>query len=178
MLPERTSQVKFEVSPDAADVIRRRGGQLWIWPSPDRSAYATTEPPGERHEWTTYRQAGFAVHVDDAIVAPQRWVVTLPKDGGRHLDASRNAEDPGGAFARLPVVDPQKEEPTDTTPRYQRVSGALAILGTVVWVLGIVGFHHWWLEYAREGTALLVALLVLLVRWVWRRVRGVDAAAP
>ena len=55
---------------------------------------------------------------------------------------------------------------------------AADVLGTVVWVLGIVGFHHWWLEYAWEGTALLVALLVLVVRWVWRRVRGVDAAAP
>jgi hypothetical protein len=73
-LPARTaSQVRFEVSPEAADVIRERGGQLWIWPSAHtRSAHATTEPPGDRHAWTTSRQAGFVVHVDDSILPPER----------------------------------------------------------------------------------------------------------
>lgn len=70
-LPARASHVRFEVSADAAIVIRERVGQLWIWPSPrTSSAYATTEPPGDRHEWTDYRQSGFVVHVDDAIVPP------------------------------------------------------------------------------------------------------------
>jgi hypothetical protein len=85
-LPAQAGQVKFDVSRDAANAIRDRGGQLWIWPSPaTRSAYATTEPPGDAHEWTTYRQVRFVAHVDAAIVHPECWSLALPSTESRHL---------------------------------------------------------------------------------------------
>src|SRR5262245_8438041 len=141
-MPERPGRVKFAVSAPAAAVIRDRGGQLWIWPSPDGSAYATTEPPGETREWTAYRQAGFVVHGDEAIVAPQRWVVTRPEDGGRHLEALWNGEDRGGALGQLPLVEPpdapssEKWKPTDPSPWYRRISRAEGLLGAFLGTIG------------------------------------------
>ncbi len=176
VLPARTNEVEFEISAMRRPSIRDRGGQLWIWPSPDRSAYATTELPGDEHEWTDYRQAGFVVHVDDAIVPPQRWVVALPRDEGRHLDAWWNGADPREAFGRLPLLGRPNEEPEpDIAPWWaQLVFGGSALLVGVFWVLGIAGLHRWWfkdLTYVWEGVGLLVVLLAAAVLWAWRRFR-------
>jgi hypothetical protein len=175
VLPTRGPTVKFEISAGAAALIRRRGGQLWIWPSPDRHAYATTEPPGDRHEWTECRQGDIVVRVDDAIVPPQRWVVTPPTNDGRNLDARWNGIDPREVFGRLPLVDrpdPQPE-PGDARRWYERFA-ALAGLPAVFWVLGTVGLHRWWfddLSRLGEVAALLLALIVAAALWVWRHVR-------
>lgn len=173
VLPARPSEVEFEVSPDAAAVIRQRGGQLWIWPSPYKAAYATTEPPGDTHEWTDYRQAGFVVHVDDAIVPPHRWVVDLPTDKSRFLDARWNGEDPHGALGRLPLVASPDDEPTESIPWYRRALGIAALLVLVIWaVLGLAGVGGWGsadFSWRREGSAFLIAVLVGAGRWLWRR---------
>src|SRR5262249_36006430 len=117
-LPAQAGQVTFEVSPDAGATIRERGGQLWVWPSPaTQSAYATTEPPGgDTHEWTAHRQAGFIVHVDDAIVPPERWVVESPPTEGRHLLARWMRAGQHWESGRIPLVNPP-EEPKHVEPR-------------------------------------------------------------
>jgi hypothetical protein len=186
VLPERLSQVRFEVSPEAAAVIRNRGGQLWIWPSPDQSAYATTEPPGEAHEWTTYRQAGFVVHVDDAIVPPERWVIAPPTTGSRHLLARWIGSGTQEEVGRLPlVVTPEEEpEPSGGPGWYDRVFLGPMSASAGAWllasVLGIVGIRlgRFERESLWEGLFIAFALLALSVRWVWLRIRRVDASAP
>jgi hypothetical protein len=47
-------------------------------------------------------------------------------------------------------------------------------------VLGIVGIRlgRFERESLWEGLFIAVALLALSVRWVWRRIRRVDASAP
>jgi hypothetical protein len=139
-------------------------------------AYATTEPPGDPHEWTVYREGEFVVQVDDAIVAPQRWVVALAKKEGRHLDARWNGNDPAGAFGRLPLVDSTPEEPTATRRWSDLVLGGFALLGSVVWVLGIAGVHRWWFDDVRFvwlGASLLLALFAVALSRLWRRVHPV-----
>jgi hypothetical protein len=62
---------------------------------------------------------------------------------------------------------------------YRLVVGGLALLGAVVWVLGllgIAGLPHWWsgaIELGRLGIGFLIALLAGAVTWIWRRVRRV-----
>jgi hypothetical protein len=171
--------VRFEVSRDAAALIRDRGGQLWIWPSPaTRSAYATTEPPGDPHEWTTYRQPGFVVHVDATIVPPERWSLALPTTGGRHLLARWIGDGPDEASGRVPLVP----EPTEPVPPGAWVMRGIALL-IVVWLLGslalgLAGVHRWWFAGDPVVEAFhLLAPLAAAVAWAWRRVRRVDAAA-
>ena len=186
VLPERPTQVKFEVSPEAAVVIPNRGGQLWIWPSPDQSAYATTEPPGDTHEWTAHRQAGFVVHVDNAIVPPERWVVAPPTTASRHLLARWIGSAPQEEVERLPLVVPLDEEPEPSGGPgwYDRVflrpTSAAAGGWLLASVLGIVGIRlgRFERESFWEGLFIAVALLALSVRWAWRRIRRVDASAP
>jgi hypothetical protein len=175
VLPSRgTDEVRFEISAGAAATIRRRGGNLWIWPSSERSVYATTEPPGDRHEWTAYRQGEVVVRVDAAIRPPERWVVVLPENGGRHLDARWNGLDPGGAFGRLPLLDMPEEVPQPSSLRhesFQLGSKAYAVLAAALWVLGIAGLHRWWFEGAPVvgfGALVLLAFLARLARKSWR----------
>ena len=179
--------MKFEVSPDAAAAIRYRGGQLWIWPSPRTwSVYATTEPPGDAHEWTTHRQAGFVVHVDDAIVPPERWAVELPATESRHLLARWMGEGQQSESGRIPLVNPP-DEPRELPARqgwYERVFAGPHAVAFVGWLfvtaLAIVGIHLGRFgDYAFwEILVVPLALLAVVVRWVWRRVRRVDASAP
>lgn len=185
VLPERPSQVGFEVSPEAAAVIRNRGGQLWIWPSPAQSAYATTEPPGDAHEWTAHRQAGFVVHVDDAIVPPERWVLAPPTTGSRHLLARWVGSGSQEEVGRLPlVVTPDEEPERSRGPAW--TDGVLlgplsAPVGTwlLASVLGIVGIRlgGFEREWPWEGLFAGLALLVLTVRWAWRRIRPEGTSA-
>jgi len=177
VLPARASdEVKFEISAAAAAAIRERGGQLWIWPSAERWPYCTTEPPGDSHEWTLYRQGEFVVHVDEAIVPPERWVVEQPKHQGRHLDARWNGLDPRQAFGRLPLVDaPEEEEPEQTGLRL----GLLHLYGLLVAALatlGVVGLHRWWFDdvrFAAVGLLAVVGLLASAVGRMRRRIRRV-----
>ena len=184
VLPSRRpDEVKFEISADAAATIRRRGGNLWIWPSSDRWPYATTEPPGDRHEWTVHRQGELVVRVDAAIMPPQHWVVALPENDGRHLDARWNGQDPRGAFGRLPVFEEPRNVPEPTGFRYQLFrfgSKAYAVLAAALWVLGIAGLRRGWFEGALLvglGALAVVALLVGRAR-DWRPGRRGPAAKP
>jgi hypothetical protein len=179
-LPAQASQVKFEVPREAAALIRERGGQLWIWPSPaTRSAYATTEAPGDAHEWTTYRQAGFVAHVDAAIVAPECWSLALPRAESRHLLARWIGADPDEASGRIPLVP----EPTEPVPPRRWVMRGLVLL-LVAWLLGslaleFAGVYRWWFAPDWTVEALhLAALLVVALAWVWQRLRRVDTSAP
>jgi hypothetical protein len=84
------------------------------------------------------------------------------------------------APGRLRLVE---EKPAQSRPLRDRVLGGV-VLAAVAWlltsvVLGFAGVHGWWLANDREEEALhLAALLVVVVTWVWRRVRRVDASAP
>jgi hypothetical protein len=167
--------VKFEISPDAAAAVRQRGGHLWIWPSADRWPHCTTEPPGDSHRWTLYRQGELVVHVDETIVPPARWVVEEPKHQGRHLEARWSGNDPRQAFGRLPLVDVVEEEPEQTglglglVHLYGFIVGALALLG-------LVGLHRWWFDDVRMaglGVLAVAGLLVAAARRMRRRVRRV-----
>jgi hypothetical protein len=179
-LPAPPREVKFEISPAAAVTIRERGGQLWIWPSPaTRTAYATTEPPGEEHEWTTHRRAGFVVNADDAIVPPERWEVELPPAASRHLLARWIGTDPHEASGRIPLVP----EPTEPVTRGAWVMRGLALL-VVAWLLGslaleLAGVHRWWFAGNPVVEAFhLLTPLAAAGAWLWQRLRRVDEAAP
>lgn len=176
MLPARASDgVKFEISAPAAAAIRQRGGELWIWPSADRWPYCTTEPPGDSHQWTLYRQGEFVVQVDATIVPPERWVFEQPEHPGRHLDARWNGLDPRQVFGRLPLVDAPEEEPEQTGLGL----GLLHVYGFLVAALatlGIVGLHRWWfndVRFAAVGVLAVVGLLAAAVRRMRRRIRRV-----
>jgi hypothetical protein len=165
VLPNRSvERVDFQISAEAAAVIRRRGGNLWIWPGPNRWPYATTEPPGEERDWTVYRQAGFDVRVDAAIVPPQHWTVALPQNEGRLLDARWNGLDPSGAFGRLPLVDSPGAEPADSGDSV--LNRALAAYGAVVavlWILHIADVQSSRLEVVRWGALAALFLAALAV---------------
>jgi hypothetical protein len=84
-------------------VIRGRGGQLWIWPSEDRWPYATTGPPvSHEAEWVIFEPEGLVVHVDSAIIPPERWVVSAVP-ARRWVVAKWNGLEPA-VFGRLPLA--------------------------------------------------------------------------
>ena len=152
-------------------MIRRRGGTLWIWPSPDRWPYATTEPPGEERDWAVYRPGDLVVRVDTAIVPPQHRTVALPPNEGRLLDARWNGLDPSGAFGRLPLVGSPEAERAGSGD--WAGNGGLAAYGAVVavlWVLHITGVQSRWLALIRWG-ALVALLLAAFAVAGLRRVR-------
>lgn len=165
VLPSRrVERVDFQISAEAAAVIRRRGGNLWIWPSPDLWPYATTEPPGEERDWTVYRQGDLVVRVDTAIVPPQHWTVALPQNEGRLLDARWNGLDPGGAFGRLPLLDSPEEEPAGSDSIGKLVFAAYGAVAAVLWVLHIADVQSRWLApLVRWGELAAIVLAALAV---------------
>ena len=93
--------VGFEISDATAALISSRGGELWVWSGVNGKPIATTWPAvSPRGEWTTYAPYGLVVHVDGAIVSPDRWIVATI-DGNR-LVPHWVGRDPD-LFGRLPL---------------------------------------------------------------------------
>jgi hypothetical protein len=176
VLPSRSvERVDFQISAEAAAVIRRRGGKLWIWPSPARWPYATTEPPGEERDWTVYDQGDLVVRLDTAIVPPQHWAVALAQNESRLLDARWNGLDPSGVFGRLPLVDsPGAEPPGSGDSVGNRVLAAYGAVVAVLWVLQIADVESRWIALVRWGAlaALLLAVIAVAGLRRARRSRG------
>jgi hypothetical protein len=151
-------------------VIRGRGGRLWIWPSEDRWPYATTGPPvSHEAEWVTFEPEGLVVHVDSAIVPPERWVVSAVP-ARRWVVAKWNGLEPA-VFGRLPLARPDDEpveppsSPLGHVRRFLVVPG-LAWIFAVLWALHYLGVGNEWLG---AGRWLLLSLLALVAFVAWLR---------
>ena len=167
-------EVEFEIPDEAAAVIRGRGGQLWIWPDGLRRSHATTGPPVEHDaEWVTFRPDGLVVHVDSAIVPPERWVLTAVP-GRRWVEARWNGHDPE-LFGRLPLVRPDDEpveqpsSPLGHLRKFLLVPG-LAWVFAGVWVLHNVGVPSQWLFVIQLAFVIAVAVIVRAI-WVREKLR-------
>lgn len=167
----QAENVRFDVSDEAAALIRARGGQLWIWPSDDRWPHATIGPPAFHHaEWVTFRPEGLVVHVDSAIVPPKSWVLaTVP--GSSALLARWDGLDPK-VFGRLPLALPEVESAGDmrdqtSSPlahvRKFLVVPVLAWVFAVLWALRFFGVSSAWLWAGRTALVSAVSLAALVV---------------
>jgi hypothetical protein len=168
--------VGFEISDQAEEFIRARSGELWIWPSEDRKAYASSWPPAFHDgAWTTYPANGLTIHVDSTIEPPQRWVPsTVGSDQWvvAHWDGRSAAP---SVFDELPLVRP-REEPAkpESSPlahvRPYLLVPALAWVFAVLWALRFVGVNDGWLSVARAGILLLIPLVAAVIAAVvWLR---------
>jgi hypothetical protein len=101
------SVVEFDIAPEVADLIRERGGHLWIWATDDGWPYGAPERPDlDTHwaEWRVYEHEDLLVHVDRAIVPPRRWFVWHGAEEERRFHPWWNGLDPTGVFGRVPFV--------------------------------------------------------------------------
>jgi hypothetical protein len=131
--------------------------------------------------WTAYRQGRFVVHVDDAIVPPERWAVELPTTEGRHLRASWIGVDRHETPGQIPLVNPpERHERQGWYERFYSGPHAAMVIGWLLaTMLAVAGIHLGLLDSYGLWEALvpIVLLLVLAVRWLWRRFHRVDASA-
>jgi len=165
-----TEAVRFEISDEAAVLIRNRGGQAWIWSNHYGHLQATTGPPVlHKPEWSTCKAEDLVVHIDGAIVPPTRWVLATAEGA---LVAGWEGRNPD-LFGRLPLVRPEDdsvEDPEERTSsplahlRRTLVVPAIAWAFAVLWALRFIGVTGAWLW---AGQVALVAALSLAGLIVW-----------
>lgn len=172
--PGGQEDVEFEISDEAAALIRDRGGELWIWPSNDRWPFAMTNRPGLHYgDWLTYEPEGLVIHVDAAIVPPKRWVLPAVLTE-RALVARWNGLDPK-VFGRLPLAREDDDPPEPASSPLAHVRKSLIVPGlawvfAVLWALRYVGVGNRWLWAAR--TALFGAISLAAVgAWLRGKLR-------
>jgi hypothetical protein len=175
--------VRFEISDEAAALIRSRGGRLWIWPDLKRRPYAASWPPAF-HEtaWTDYAPDGLVVHVDSAIVPPKRWVLSTVASE-RWVVARWDGLDPQ-IFGRLPLDRPEderEEEPLEhpSSPlahiRRFLVVPALAWVFAILWALRFFGVSSGWLSAGRAALIAVLSALALVATFVvWVREKRAE----
>jgi hypothetical protein len=170
---------RFEISGEAAALIRRRGGQVWIWSDLYRRLHATTGPPVlHKLEWSTCTPDDLVVHVHSAILPPKRWVLATA-DGA--LMARWEGHNPD-LFGRVPLAQPEsesEEDPADQTSsplahvsRFLVVP-ALAWVFAVLWALrffGVtsVGVTRGWLLVG-EAALFVVLCVAAAVTWLYEK---------
>jgi hypothetical protein len=173
------TDVGFEISDATAEIIRARGGEIWIWSGGDRRPFATTWPAvSPEGEWTKYATKGLVVNVDSAIVPPERWVVATAVEG-RRLVACWEGHNPD-LFGRLPLETPLEErsEPLQSSPTSHvkafLLVPALAWVLAAFWALRYVGVKSGWVPTAQAGVAALLAAIAVASRW-WEKFAGWHA---
>jgi hypothetical protein len=165
--------VEFEISDEAAAQIRSRGGRVWIFPDADRWPHATIGKPFHDAEWVTCEHEGLVIHVDSAIVPPERWVLGM-FPGSSTVVARWNGLD-AKVFGRVPLVRPDDEpveppsSPLAHVRRFLLVPG-VAWIFAAVWALHYFGVRSDWLWIVQVGVLLVVALIVRGI-WLHRKLR-------
>jgi hypothetical protein len=169
-----TGEIKFEISEEAAALIRRRGGQAWIWADFHRRLHATTgKPATHKPAWWECPLGDLVVHVDSAIVPPEQWALAA-EDGA--LTARWDGHNPD-LFGRVPLAqaeDESAEDPADPTSSplahvgTSLVVPALAWVFAVLWALRLLGVGRAWLGF--EQAALFAALSVVgVLVWLYEK---------
>ena len=85
----------MEIHPDAAEVIREKGGNVYVWADSAGVKHVHPHPPHHEVEWMTLHADGIDFYVDKSIDPPPKWVVVLHHLPYRHVDALWNGEVPG-----------------------------------------------------------------------------------
>ena len=79
----------IEVRPDAAKLIREKGGRLYVWIDGAGMKHVGQHAPrtaGDR-DWSEYETDGVYLFVDKAIYPPGSWVVVFHRLPRRRVDA-------------------------------------------------------------------------------------------
>jgi hypothetical protein len=99
------SVVEFDIAPEVAEIVRERGGHLWVWADDEGWPYGATDRPEDHWaEWRTYDHEDLLFHVDRAIVPPKRWFIWQGAADERWFRPWWNGLDPTGIFGRVPFV--------------------------------------------------------------------------
>jgi hypothetical protein len=80
----------IEVHPDAAELIREKGGSVYVWADGAGMKHVHPHPPEHAVAWDNFQVAGISVFIDRTIDPPGKWVVVLHHLPFRHVDALWN----------------------------------------------------------------------------------------
>jgi hypothetical protein len=168
--------VGFEISDQAEEFIRARGGELWIWPREDRKAHAANRPPAfHQAEWTTHTPDGLVIRVDSTIEPPECWVLATVGSGQWVVARWNGRNAAPGVSDELPLAGPREEPATPQSSPLAHVRPYLLVpmlawVVAVLWALRFVGVNGHWLSVARTGILLLIPVVAAVIAAaVWLR---------
>lgn len=87
---------QLEIHPDAAELIREKGGTLYLGADGAGMEHVHFHPPhgrGDVDTWTELTADGIRVLVDPGIEPPDVWLIVLHHLPYRHLQALWNGEE-------------------------------------------------------------------------------------
>ena len=78
---------KIEVHPDAAELIREKGGSVYVWADSAGMKHVHPHAPGHTIAWDNFQAEGVSIFIDRTIDTPGKWVIVLHHLPFRHVDA-------------------------------------------------------------------------------------------
>lgn len=80
--------------PDAAALIREKGGRVYVWIDGAGMKHVHPHPPHHIVAWNELPGSDVDLFVDPEIEPPPKWVIVLHHLPYRHIDALWNGEVP------------------------------------------------------------------------------------